>query len=102
MSFLRPVPGQAIALKHLEKANGNGVFDEDAVHVLVAAFDTTWQAVQEGGVSFASNGQAEATRELLALRIIEVAQSTGLRDHICLCDDALLCLTQSNRRSSGC
>jgi hypothetical protein len=78
------------------------VFDEDAVRVLVVAFDTAWQAIQEGGVSFASNGQAEATRELLVLRIIEVAQSIGLRDHICLCDDALLYPTQSNRRSSGC
>jgi aspartate oxidase len=89
-------------LKHLEKAGGDGTFDEDAVRVLVAAFDAAWQAVQESGASFASNGQAEATRELLALRIIEVAQSTGVRDHIHLRDDALLYLTQSNRSSSGC
>jgi len=89
-------------LKLVEKPGGDEVFDEDAVRVLVAAFDAAWQAVQECGASFASNGQAEATRELLALRIIEVARSTGLRDPIHLCDDALLYLTQSNRRSSGC
>ena len=89
-------------LKHLEKPNGDGVFDEDAVRVLVAAFDAAWQAVQESGASLASDGQAEATRELLALRIIDVAKSTGPRDHIHLRDDALLYLTQSNRRSSGC
>ena len=89
-------------LKHLEKLNEYGVFDEDAVRVLVAAFDAAWQVVQECGASFESNGHAEATRELLALRIIEVAQSTGVRDHIHLRDDALLYLTQSNRRSSGC
>jgi hypothetical protein len=89
-------------LKHLEKPSEDGVFDEDAVRVLVAAFDAAWLAVQESGASLASNGQAEATRELLALRIIDVAKSTGLRDHIYLRDDALLYLTQSNRRSSGC
>ena len=89
-------------LKLVEKPGGDEVFDEDAVRVLVAAFDAAWQAVQECGASFASNGQAEATRELLALRIIEVARSTGLRDPIHLRDDALLYLTQSNRRSSGC
>lgn len=89
-------------LKLVEKPGEDGVFDEDAVRVLVAAFDAAWQAVQECGASFASNGQAEATRELLALRIIEVARSTGLRDHVHLRDDALLYLTQSNRRSSGC
>ena len=89
-------------LKHLEKPSGGGAFNEDAVRVLIAAFDAAWQAVQECGAGIASNGQAEATRELLALRIIEVAQSTGLRDPIRLRDDALLYLTQSNRRSSGC
>ena len=89
-------------LKLVEKPGGDGVFDEDAVRVLVAAFDAAWQAVQECGASFASTGQAEATRELLALRIIEVARSTGLRDLINLRDDAMLYLTQSNRRSSGC
>jgi hypothetical protein len=89
-------------LKYLERPVGGGVFNEDAVSVLVAAFDAAWQAVQDCGAVFVSNSHAEATRELLALRIIEVAQATGLRDHIHLRDDALLYLTQSNRRSSGC
>ena len=89
-------------LKHVEEPNEGRAFDDDEVRVLVAAFEAAWQAVQECGASFASNGQAEATRELLALRIIEVANSTGLRDHIHLRDDALLYLAQSHRRSSGC
>jgi hypothetical protein len=93
---------EGTVLKYLGKPDVNGVFNEDAVRVLVAAFDAAWQAVQGCGASFESNGQAEATRELLALRIIEVAQSTGLRDPIDLRDDALLYLTQTNRRSSGC
>jgi hypothetical protein len=89
-------------LENVKKPREDGVFDEEAVRVLVAAFDAAWQAVQESGASFASNGEAEATRELLALRIIEAATSTGSRDHIHLRDDALLYLTRSNRRSSGC
>jgi hypothetical protein len=78
------------------------VFDEDEVRMLIVAFESAWRAIQESGASFASNGQAEATRELLALRIIDVATSSGVRDSIYLRDDALLYLTQSSRRSSGC
>jgi hypothetical protein len=89
-------------LSRLETLNGHGVFDEDEVRMLIVAFESAWRAIQESGASFASNGQAEATRELLALRIIDVAMSSGMRDSIYLRDDALLYLTQSSRRSSGC
>ena len=88
--------------KRFEALIGNGAFDEHAVRVLIAAFDAAWHAVQESGASLASSGQVEATRELLALRIIEIARSSGLPDHVYLRDDALLYLAQSNRRSSGC
>jgi hypothetical protein len=70
--------------------------------MLIVAFDSAWQAVQESGANFGSNGEVVATRALLALRIIEVAKSSGVRDSIQLRDDALLYLTQSNRKSSGC
>jgi hypothetical protein len=51
-----------------------GVFDPEQVGILGAAFDQTWQAVQETGTPFASNGIAEATRDLVALRIIAMAR----------------------------
>jgi hypothetical protein len=86
----------------IETSNRYGAFDEDEVRMLIVAFDTAWQAVQESGASLSSNGEVVATRALLALRIIEFAKSSGVRDPIQLCDDALLYLTQSNRRSSGC
>jgi hypothetical protein len=44
--------------------------------------------------------EAEATRELLALRIIEMAQR-GERDPNQLRNDALLYLAQANLRSTG-
>ena len=59
---------------------------------MVAAFDAAWQAVQGSGASFATNSHVEDARERLALRIIKVAQSSGIRDHIYLRDDALLYL----------
>jgi hypothetical protein len=93
---------EGTVLKRLETLKGDVVFDKDEIRVLIAAFESAWQAVQESGASFASNGHVEATRELLALRIIEAAESSGACDYIHLRDDALLYLTQSNRRSSGC
>ena len=87
-------------LKHLQEDEGDGVFDENDVRVLAAAFDAAWQAVLESGIRF-PNGEAEATRELLALRIIEIARS-GVRDQNRLRDDALLYLIQSTHKSSGC
>jgi hypothetical protein len=89
-----------MVLKHLQEREGDGAFDENDVRVLTAAFDATWQAVLDSGARFA-NGEAEATRELLALRIIEIARS-GVRDRDQLRDDALLYLTQSTHKSSGC
>ena len=51
-----------------------GVFDAEEVCILTAAFDETWQAVQDSGGPFASNGEAEAIRDLIALRIIAMAR----------------------------
>ncbi|HEY3657995.1 MAG TPA: hypothetical protein VGL34_23715 [Steroidobacteraceae bacterium] len=69
--------------------------------MLIAAFDSAWRAVQESGASLCSSGEVVETRALLALRIIEVAKSSGICDPIHLRDDALLYLTQSKRKSFG-
>ena len=54
-------------------------FDDNEVRILVTAFDQAWKAVEYSGAPFASEGQVSATREGLALRIIEIAQ-IGERD----------------------
>jgi hypothetical protein len=77
-----------------------GVFDAEEVRILTTAFDEAWKTVQDSGVSFASNGHSEATREFLALRIVEMAQ-LGERDSDRLRDDAILHLARSNLKSSG-
>ncbi len=85
-------------LHRLEKRAHEGVFDADEVSILTAAFDDAWKAVRDNGGSFVSNGQAGATREFLALRIIETAR-LGERDPYRLRDDALLYLARTKRRS---
>src|SRR5215471_17176021 len=72
-----------------------GVYGPEEVRILTAAFDETWQTVQDSGAPFASSGAAEATRDLLALRIIAMAR-LGERDAGRLRDDALLHLARTN------
>ena len=75
-------------------------FDDIEVRVLVEAFDEAWKRVQEDGGNPVGDGHAEATRELLALRIIEIAQ-LGERDPSRLRDDALTYLARTNLMSTG-
>jgi hypothetical protein len=90
MSMLRTLAKHALA----------GAFDENEVRILAAAFDQAWKAVEDSGAHFALPEHAITTRELLALRIIEMAQ-LGERDPNRLRDDALLYLTRTNLESSG-
>jgi len=81
-------------------ANTAGRFDPEAVRVLTTALDEAWQSLLTADADFRSRGHAEAMRELLALRIIEMA-TLGERDPHRLREDALLHLAQSNKRSTG-
>ena len=45
--------------------------DPETVRILVAAFDDAWKSVEDSGVTFVSDGHADATREILALRVID-------------------------------
>lgn len=75
-------------------------FDPATIRILTAAFDEAWQSLQKSSVSFKPDGQAEATRERLAMRIVEMA-ALGERDKRRLRDDALVHLTQSNLRNAA-
>jgi len=77
-----------------------GGFDDIEVRVLVEAFDEAWKRILEDGDSLVGDGHAEAPRELLALRIIEIAQ-LGERDPSRLRDDALTYLARTNLMSTG-
>ena len=74
-------------------AKMNGRFDPEAVPIITRAFDEAWQSLQKSGAISTEPGQAEAVRERLAQRIIELAR-LGERDRRLLRDNALLYLTQ--------
>ena len=61
-------------LRILAKHALAGAFDAAEVKILTEAFDQAWKAVEASGDHFASDNYKDATRELLALRIIEIAQ----------------------------
>jgi hypothetical protein len=86
-------------LRILAKHALASAFDDNEVRTLVDAFERSWKAVQDSGAPVAAN-RSEAVRELLALRIVEIAQ-LGERDADRLRDDALLYLARSNVKSTG-
>jgi hypothetical protein len=63
------------------------VFDPESIEVLVFALDDAWSRVQKSESWFARPAYARAMREVLAKRIIEMAQQ-GVRDPQALADDA--------------
>ena len=71
------------------------VFDPDAIVILTSALDEAWQSLQAAGADSDSHA-----RELLALRIIEMAK-LGERDQRRLSEDALIHLARSGLRTSG-
>ena len=73
----------------------NSAFDPETINVVSTAFDTAWQVVSKSGSPLAADPQAASARDLLAKRIIEMAQR-GERDPHRLVDDALVHLVSSN------
>ena len=82
-------------LQLLEKYTGDAAFDPETVRILTAAFDDVWHTIASSGKGFTSERRVKAVREILALRIIEMAR-LGERDQRRITGDALLYLTQSN------
>jgi hypothetical protein len=66
-----------------------GVFDPEAVTVLVAAFDDAWAQVLRSGTTFKTDREKARMRETIARRIILLARN-GERNLRHLRDDALL------------
>jgi hypothetical protein len=64
--------------------------------VLESAFDNAWDALQKSGNRLARPGHSRAVREVIAKRIIEMAQ-LRMKDPRKLTDDAAQFLTASYR-----
>jgi hypothetical protein len=70
------------------KLLGKHTFDVDTTIILASAFDAAWLSLQTSGSPFAADDRASQTRDLLAQRIIEIAQR-GERDKRRLVEEAL-------------
>lgn len=72
----------------------NTSFDPEAVEILSAAFDDAWAQIQQSGSTFARPAYARGAREVLAKRIVEMAQR-GERDRRRLSESAVKFLAQN-------
>lgn len=75
----------------------NTSFDPEAVDILSAAFDDAWESLKASGSSFARPAYERGAREILAKRIIELAQR-GERDRGKLAASALDYLAQNYKQ----
>jgi hypothetical protein len=71
---------------------GNSAFDPETASLLASAFEAAWETLKKSGSPLATNENASSTREIMAKRIVEMAQ-TGERDPKKLVDDALTHIT---------
>jgi len=69
-------------------------FDPAVALVMREAFESAWESVKSSGNPDLVDGKAEWLREILGLRIIDMAQR-GERDVIKLREDALTFLAQA-------
>ena len=69
-------------------------FEPEMIETLVAVFETAWGKVEQSGSKLASPAYKRAAQEIIAKRIIEMAQR-GERDPDGLADDAVTYLERS-------
>jgi hypothetical protein len=67
---------------------GSGSFDPETNLAMSMAFERAWKAIKDSGSLLAEGSRAEATRDVLAKRIIELTLK-GERDPARLCEQAL-------------
>jgi hypothetical protein len=71
-----------------------GAFDPEALRILETAFNAAWKTLSSSSSDLTVESRAASARELLASRIVEMAER-GVRDPRRLADDALLHLATS-------
>jgi hypothetical protein len=69
-------------------------FEPEMIDFLVSAYETAWKRVEQSGSKLASPGYQRAAQEIIAKRIIDMAQR-GERDPTSLADDAVSFLESS-------
>jgi hypothetical protein len=69
-------------------------FEPEMIDFLVSAYETAWKRVEQSGSKLASPAYQRAAQEIIAKRIIDMAQR-GERDPNSLADDAVSFLESS-------
>jgi hypothetical protein len=69
-------------------------FDPEFIETLVSAYEDAWRKIEKSGSAFASPRYRRAAQEIVAKRIIEMAQR-GEREPAQLAEDAVAHLAQS-------
>ncbi|MGA2893053.1 MAG: hypothetical protein ABSE22_09295 [Xanthobacteraceae bacterium] len=69
-------------------------FEPEMIETLVSVFETAWQRVEQSGSKLSSPAYKRAAQEIIAKRIIEMAQR-GERDAGQLADDAVAYMERS-------
>ena len=64
------------------------VFDPEIIQMLASAFDDAWDRLEKSGSRFARPGYSRAMREVIAKRIVGMAQQ-GVTDPQALAEDAV-------------
>ncbi|MGA8613357.1 MAG: hypothetical protein WB760_16980 [Xanthobacteraceae bacterium] len=69
-------------------------FDPEFIETLVSAYEDAWERIEKSGSAFASPRYRRAAQEIVAKRIIEMAQR-GEREPAQLAEDAVAYFAQS-------
>jgi hypothetical protein len=69
-------------------------FDPEFIETLVSAYEDAWSKIEKSGSDFASPRYRRAAQEIVAKRIIEMAQH-GEREPTHLAEDAVAYLARS-------
>jgi hypothetical protein len=75
-------------------------FDNRTCEAMGLAFDAAWQNLLVSGTHLASSAYADATREALAMHIIDLAKR-GEHDVNRLCDEAVAFVLDALRRKQA-
>jgi hypothetical protein len=76
------------------------LFDQESADAMGLAFNAAWQKLLVSGSKLASSGYAGATREALAMHIIDLAKQ-GQRDVNRLRDDAVAFVLNALQRKQA-
>ena len=80
--------GTAAMVEILKFVRPETAFDPESIQVLASALDEVWSGIEQSGSHFARTAYSRAVREVIAKRMIEIAQR-GVKDQQVLVDDAM-------------